>query len=263
MSDRHGLDEAEIAALTKAGEVGFLHSFEAGSAVDGPGVRVVLWTAGCHFRCLYCHNPDTWKLRGGRLVTLADTTTRIARYRGFWSGGGDAGGVTVSGGEPLVQGPFTRRIFAACRRLGIHTTLDTNGFLGHELSDADLADIDLVLLDLKAHSPSRHLALTGQSNEPVLAFGHRLAERRRPVWVRFVLVPGVTDDASDVDDLARLVATWPNVARVEVLPFHQLGRFKWERLGMPYRLSDVEPPTPELLRQVRERFRAAGNPRVA
>jgi len=251
-----GLSDSEIQALVEVGEVGFLHSFDAGSGIDGPGLRAVLWTAGCHFRCVYCHNPDTWKVRNGRLATVDDTMGEIVKYRRFWRNA--AGGVTVSGGEPLVQTPFVRRIFRACKRLGIHTALDTNGALGAQLSDADLLDIDLVLLDLKAYTPQAHLRVTGQAIDRTLAFAARLAALGRPTWVRYVLVPGFTDDPAEIDGVAALAATWPNVARVEVLPFHQLGKFKWERMGIAYSLSDTESPSRDALAAARARFRAAG-----
>src|SRR6185369_4917082 len=248
-----------LQARMRAGEVGFLHSFHAGSAVDGPGVRAVVWTTGCPFRCVYCHNPDTWKVHGGQLTTADDVMARIARFRGFWrDGGAESGGVTITGGEPLAQAPFARRIFHGCKQLGIHTALDTNGALGDRLSDADLGDIDLVLLDVKAFTATTHRRLTGAAVEPVIAFGHRLAALRRPVWIRHVLVPGFTDAPGEVDGLARLVAGWSNVSRVEVLPFHQLGESKWERLGMRYALAGAEPPSPAVVEAVRQRFRDAG-----
>jgi len=256
-SNHHdSLTDSEIQALVEVGEVGFLHSFDAGSGIDGPGLRAVLWTAGCHFRCVYCHNPDTWKVRNGRIATVDDTMGEIVKYQRFWRNA--SGGVTISGGEPLVQTPFVRRVFHACKRLGIHTALDTNGALGAQLSDTDLLDIDLVLLDVKAFTAPMHLRVTGQTIDRTLAFAARLAALQRPTWIRYVLVPGLTDDPVEIDGVAALAATWPNVARVEVLPFHQLGRFKWERLGIPYLLSDTESPSGAALEAARARFRAAG-----
>lgn len=246
---------ADLAGLA-SGELGFLHSYTTGSVVDGPGVRVTLWTTGCLFRCTYCHNPDTWHRKHGQLVAAEDLVERLASYRRFLSVTG--GGVTISGGEPLVQAAFVCRVLRACKQLGIHTALDTNGFLGERLSDADLEQIDLVLLDLKAGSPAKHLEVTGQPLAPVLTFARRLAALGRPAWVRFVLVPGLTDDPAEIGAVADVVAGLPNVARVEVLPFHQMGAFKWERLGLHYPLRDCPPASPEQVARALAIFRARG-----
>jgi pyruvate formate lyase activating enzyme len=168
------------------------------------------------------------------------------------------GGVTISGGEPLVQQQFVLNVFAAAKKMGVHTALDSNGYLGDRLSDADLASIDLVLLDLKAMTPELHRRLTGMDNAPVHAFARRLAAARRPIWVRFVLVPGWTDDMAEVERIAAFAAELGNVERVDVLPFHQMGRFKWEKLGMEYQLKDTQPPSRETTDQAVARFRAAG-----
>jgi len=155
-----------------------------------------------------------------------------------------SGGLTVSGGEPLLQDRFTARFCAAARAMGVHTAVETNGLLGDRLSDAELDRIDLVLLGLKSWG-GRHKHVTGKDMAPTLAFGRRLAERKRPVWVRFVLVPGLTDDEGDINSIATFAAGLGNVERVDVLPFHQMGRFKWEKLGLAYTLTDVKPPTAE------------------
>ncbi|MCC6555902.1 MAG: pyruvate formate lyase-activating protein [Polyangiaceae bacterium] len=239
-----------------SGAIGSVHSFEVGSAVDGPGVRFVLWTAGCCFRCQYCHNPDTWRIKNGRLLTIEQVMEEVGKYVRFLSAAG--GGVTISGGEPLVQAPFVCRILRGCERLGVHTVLETNGYLGHRLSDADLETIDLVLLDLKSWDPATHRRVTGREIGPVLRFARRLSDLGKPAWVRFVLVPGLTDAPENVGGLADFVATLRNVERVEVLPFHQLGRFKWERLGVDYPLRDASPPGPELVERVVEELRARG-----
>jgi pyruvate formate lyase activating enzyme len=248
-------DEDARAAL-RSGDLGFLHSFTTGSTVDGPGVRVVAWTTGCMFRCLYCHNPDTWKLKNGIPVTVERATEELRRYRhGLRI---MSGGFTLSGGEPLLQDRFAVKLFTAARGMGIHTALDTNGFFGDRLSDADLEAIDLVLLDIKGWNPERYRRLTGQELDPTLVFARRLAARRRPVWLRFVLVPGLTDDPEDVANIARFAAGLDNVERVDVLPFHQMGRYKWEKLGMPYPLEDGRPPTAAVVDQVCDVFRSAG-----
>jgi len=230
--------------------------FTTGSAVDGPGVRIVAWLTGCQFRCVYCHNPDTWKMTNGMPVKLSRAVEVLRQYRHGLSV--MHGGLTISGGEPLLQRRFVLNVFAAAKELGIHTALDTNGYLGDKLSDQELNSVDLVLLDLKALSADLHQRLTGQDNQPVLTFARRLATLNRPAWIRFVLVPGWTDDLAEVDRLAAFIAELPNVKRVDVLPFHQLGRFKWEKLAMPYELRDTEPPSPKKTQEVIARFQAHG-----
>jgi pyruvate formate lyase activating enzyme len=248
--------ETDVRAALASGDVGFLHSFTTGSAVDGPGVRLVAWTAGCMWRCVYCHNPDTWTMANGLPVTIARATEELRKY-------GHAlkvmsGGFTLSGGEALMQHRFAVKLLGAARALGIHTALDTNGYYGDRLSDAELETADLVLLDLKGWDPERHRRLTGMDNAPTLEFARRLAAHRRPVWVRFVLVPGWSDDPDDVARIAEFAAGLGNVQRVDVLPFHQMGRFKWKELGLAYELDAVTPPSPEAVEQACDAFRAAG-----
>jgi pyruvate formate lyase activating enzyme len=248
--------EAEVKAALATGDMGFLHSFTTGSAVDGPGVRVVAWTAGCHWRCVFCHNPDTWKMTNGMPVKIDGAKEELAKYRQGLKR--MAGGFTLSGGEALLQDRFAVKLFAAAKAMGIHTALDTNGHLGDRLSDDDLASIDLVLLDLKAWDPERHRRLTGMENGPTLDFARRLAARKKPVWVRFVLVPGWTDDRDDIAKIAEFAAGLGNVERVDVLPFHQMGRFKWKELGLEYKLEDVAPPPAEAVERAVAAFRSAG-----
>jgi pyruvate formate lyase activating enzyme len=252
---RH-VPETEVRAALASGDMGFLHSFTTGSAVDGPGVRVVAWLTGCQFRCLYCHNPDTWNMMNGVPVTLERAKTQLGKYRhGLRI---MKGGLTVSGGEPLMQHRFVLKLLAAAQAMGIHTALDTNGCLGVRLTDQDLERIDLVLLDIKAWDQERHRQLTGMDSGPVLDFARRLAARRRPVWLRYVLVPGWTDDPDDIARLAEFTAGLGNVERVDVLPLHQMGAFKWKQLGIDYKLQDVEPPSKETVERTCARFRAAG-----
>jgi pyruvate formate lyase activating enzyme len=248
--------EADIKSAVESGDWGFVHSFQAGSAVDGPGMRLVAWLSGCQFRCRYCHNPDTWKLTNGMPVSLARAAEVVGQYRHDLKV--MKGGLTVSGGEPLVQHRFVLRLFAAVRQQGVHTALDTNGYLGDRLTDDDLGLIDLVLFGLKAITPDVHERLTGRDVGPVHEFARRLAANRRPIRIRFVVVPGFTDDLDEVGRMADFAAGLGTVERVDVLPFHQLGRFKWERLGMEYQLKDATPPTPETIGRVIERFQAAG-----
>ena len=251
-----GVPESDVRRALASGEMGFLHSFTTGSMVDGPGVRVVAWTSGCQWRCLYCHNPDTWSVTNGIPVTLARATEELRKYRHGLKV--MSGGLTVSGGEPLMQDRFVVKLFGEAKALGIHTALDTNGGLGDRLSDAELLQIDLVLLDIKCSDPQRHRHLTGMDLAPTLEFARRLADRRRPVWVRFVLVPGLTDDPRNIAEIAKFAAGLGNVERVDVLPFHQMGWFKWRQLGIDYTLANVGPPTVEAVQHACDLFRAEG-----
>jgi pyruvate formate lyase activating enzyme len=250
------MPEADVRAAIASGDVGFLHSFTTGATVDGPGVRVVAWTAGCMWRCRYCHNPDTWTMTNGIPVSIARAADELGKYRRGLSL--MDGGFTLSGGEPLMQHRFAVKLFTAAKGLGIHTALDTNGFYGARLSDGELEQVDLVLLDMKTWSAERHIALTGMDNAPTLEFARRLAGRKRPVWLRYVLVPGLTDDAGDISHLARFAATLGNVERVDVLPFHQMGQYKWAQLNLPYTLPDTEPPDAQLMQQTLDLFRKEG-----
>lgn len=248
--------ESDVRSALVSGDMGFLHSFTTGSAVDGPGIRVVAWTTGCNWRCLYCHNPDTWKMTNGYPVTVARAVEQLSKYRHGLKV--MSGGFTLSGGEALMQDRFAVKLFSAAKGMGIHTALDTNGYLGARLSDAELESIDLVLLDIKAWDPEVHLRLTGMDNAPVLAFARRLSARKRPVWLRFVLVPGITDDHDTVAHIADFVAGLGVVERVDVLPFHQMGRYKWTELGIEYQLGDVQPPSREVVKRVCGQFKDAG-----
>lgn len=248
--------ESDVRTALATGDMGFLHSFTTGSTVDGPGVRVVAWTTGCMWRCLYCHNPDTWTMSNGIPVTVAKAAEELRKYRRGLKV--MSGGFTLSGGEPLMQHRFAVKLFTAAKTMGIHTALDTNGFYGDRVTDAELEMIDLVLLDIKMWDPERHRRLTGMDNGPTLEFARRLAARKRPVSLRFVLVPGLTDDEENVAPIAAFVAGLGNVERVDVLPFHQMGRFKWKNLGIPYTLEDAEPPSNELVEKACAVFRAAG-----
>jgi pyruvate formate lyase activating enzyme len=251
-----GVSESAVKTALRTGDMGFLHSFTTGSTVDGPGVRVVAWTAGCQFRCLYCHNPDTWNMMNGIPVTLERAIAGIKKYRHGLQV--MSGGFTLSGGEPLMQDRFAVRLFSAVKKMGVHTALDSNGHLGDRLSDEELDSIDLVLLDIKTWDPERHRKLTGKDVGPTLEFARRLAARRKPISLRYVLVPGLTDDKADIARTARFAAGLGNVERVDVLPFHQMGRYKWERLNLEYKLGDVQAPPPKLIERVCEQFRAEG-----
>jgi pyruvate formate lyase activating enzyme len=251
-----GMPESDVRTALATGDMGFLHSFTTGSAVDGPGVRVVGWTAGCHWRCLYCHNPDTWTMTNGIPVTLARAAEELSKYRQGLKR--MSGGLTLSGGEPLFQDRFVVKLFAAAKGMGIHTALDTNGGLGDRLSDDELDRIDLVILDVKTWDPERHRHLTGMDNAPTLEFARRLSRHKKSLWVRLVLVPGLTDDIENIAQIAKFSAGLGNVERVDVLPFHQMGRFKWKELNLNYTLNDVQPPSPEAVERACAVFRAEG-----
>ena len=248
--------ESEVREALATGDMGFLHSFTTGATVDGPGVRVVAWTTGCMWRCLYCHNPDTWTMANGLPVSVSRAADELRKYRQGLKI--MSGGFTLSGGEPLMQHRFAVKLFTAAKTMGIHTALDTNGFYGDKLSDAELETIDLVLLDIKGWDPARHRRLTGMEIAPTLAFARRLAERRRPVWLRYVLVPGLTDNFDDIASLAAFVGGLGNVERVDVLPFHQMGKFKWKALGLSYTQDNAEPPDVETVDWACKVFQAAG-----
>jgi pyruvate formate lyase activating enzyme len=238
------------------GDVGWIHSYETGSTLDGPGVRVVVFMSGCLLRCLYCHNPDTWHLKDGTRVSFERARTALQGYAAALRAMG--GGLTISGGEPLVQMHFTKRLFAAAKEMGLHTALDTSGFLGARADDEYLRQVDLVLLDIKSWDPATYRRAVGQDIKPTLKFAERLAALDKPVWVRFVLVPGLTDDPASVEGIARFVAPMKNVEWIEVLPFHQMGAFKWQALGLNYELSDTPSPCTELVERVLSQFRDAG-----
>lgn len=241
----------------RTGEMGSVHSWELVTAVDGPGTRLTFFLAGCGLRCQYCHNPDTWQKRNGTLMTIDEVMKRVLRYKAVFKATG--GGVTLSGGEPMMQAAFVRRIFRACKENGIHTTLDTCGFLGVRATDDILDDLDLCLLDVKSGIPETYKIVTTRELEPTLVFGRRLAARGTRTWVRFVLVPGLTDAVENVEAVAEYAESISSVVeRVEVLPFHQMGRDKWHELGLHYELEDAKPPSYELLERVRGQVRDRG-----
>jgi pyruvate formate lyase activating enzyme len=256
LNQSRGVSESAIKQALSSGDMGFLHSFTTGSTVDGPGVRLVAWTAGCQWRCLYCHNPDTWNMINGMPITLERAVAELSKYRHGLKV--MKGGLTLSGGEPLMQDRFAVKLCDAAKRMGIHTCIETNGYLGQRLSDEELQSIDLIMLGIKTWGEEKHRRLTGREFEATLGFAQRLAALMRPIWVRFVLVPGLTDDLGDIEQIAKFAAGLGNVERVEVLPFHQLGRFKWKRLGIDYSLENVEPPSPEVVTRVCEIFKAEG-----
>lgn len=247
-------DESQL--RDEQGAFGYCHSYETSSRYDGPGLRVVLFVSGCLLRCTYCHNPDTWHLKDGTYVSADHVLGRLGDFAPALLPLG--GGFTISGGEPMVQLAFTRRIFAGAKALGLHTAVQTSGFLGDRADESYLSNIDLVLLDIKSSDPVTYRRVTGRDLAPTLRFAERLASLSKPVWVRFTLVPGETDDPANVEGIARFVAPMKNVEWVEVQPFHQMGAFKWKAMGLDYKLLNTEPASRDLANRVIGQFRTAG-----
>ena len=235
---------------------GRLHSWDISTGVDGPGTRFVAFLAGCPLRCLYCQNPDTWRMRDGTDTTAEAVLAQAANVRRFVQVAG--GGFTVSGGEPLLQPAFTEALFTGAKELGLHTALDTSGFRGDHAGRRLLELTDLVLLDIKSWDRATYRRVTGVELDPTIRFARRLAAMEIQIWLRFVLVPELTDDPANVEGVARFAAGLGNVARVDVLPFHRLGAARYARLGVPFPLSATEPPTSELVCRVRDQFARAG-----
>lgn len=248
-------DEGELKDEAQ-GAFGYVHSYETSSRYDGPGLRAVLFVSGCLLRCTYCHNPDTWHLKDGTYVSAQQVIDRLGQFASALRA--LDGGLTISGGEVMVQLAFTKRILAGAKKMGLHTAIETSGFLGDRVDESYLSVLDLVLLDIKSSNPDTYKAVTGRDLAPTLRFAERLAKMNKPVWVRFTLVPGHTDDPANVEGIAKFVAPMKNVAWVEVQPFHQMGAFKWKAMNLEYKHLNTSPPTPDLVNRVLEQFRAAG-----
>lgn len=222
---------------------GRIHSFESFGTKDGPGIRFVFFLQGCPLRCLYCHNPDTWSMKNtAHELTAEDAFSEVQKVKNFIR----TGGVTVSGGEPLLQPEFLLELFKLCKQEGIHTAVDTSGFILNDKVKSVLELTDLVLLDIKHINPSKYKELTAKPLEPTLNFLNYLSSINKSVWLRYVLVPGFTNDEEDLDNWAKYVSQYNNIIeRVDILPFHQMGIHKWEEIGEDYKLKEVEPPTRE------------------
>ncbi len=219
---------------------GYIHSRESAGTLDGPGVRRVLFLQGCPLNCLYCHNPDSRPFRCGYKTDAYTELREIAKHKDYLIKTG--GGVTLSGGEPLSQPEFVKTIFEGCKLMGIHTALDTSGFPGHRADDELLSYTDLVLLDIKHIRPRDYKVLTGVKLEPTLEFARRLAEKNIPVWIRHVLLPGYTDNEESLNELAEFVRSLGNVERVEILPYHKMGEYKWKELDIENKLMNIQEP---------------------
>lgn len=239
--------------------IGHIHSTESFGAADGPGVRFIVFMQGCHMRCRYCHNPDTWKMDGGDEVTADEILKRALRFKPYW---GKDGGITISGGEPLLQIDFVIELFKKAKELGINTCIDTAGnpFTKEEPFFSKFEELmkytDLLLLDLKEINPARHKDLTGFDNSNIIEMAKYLSEINKPVWIRHVLVPEHSDFDEDLDALGDFIDTLSNVDRVEILPYHTLGKFKWENLGIPYSLESISPQSAERIENAKQRIHA-------
>ena len=237
---------------------GFVHSTETFGLVDGPGVRFIVFLQGCPMRCRYCHNPDTWAVHTGKSFEAEELLTKALRYRSYWK---EAGGITVSGGEPMMQVDFVATLLKGAKAEGVNTAMDTSGIVFTRTEPAFskieemLSYVDLVLLDLKHIDDEAHKDLTGHSNAAVLDFARYLSEIGKPVWIRHVLVPGINDDDASLTKLDEFISSLSNVQRVEVLPYHTLGVAKWDKLGIPYTLEGVKTPDAESIARANEILR--------
>ncbi|MBD1577897.1 pyruvate formate lyase 1-activating protein [Vibrio sp. S11_S32] len=226
---------------------GRIHSYESCGTVDGPGIRFIVFTQGCMMRCMYCHNRDTWDTHGGKEVTVEEIITEAKSYRHFMKASG--GGITCSGGEAMLQPEFVRDLFKSAHEEGIHTCLDTNGYIRKhtDVIDEVLAVSDLVMLDIKHMKDEIHHDFIGVSNRRTLDFARYLHKIGQKTWVRYVIVPGYTDDVESVEMLGEFIKDMDNIEKIELLPYHQLGAHKWEALGFDYPLDGVNPPPKETM----------------
>lgn len=227
---------------------GYVHSLESFGSVDGPGVRYIIFLTGCAMRCQFCHNPDTWDMKKGTLYTTDELLEKAMKYRSYWK---NDGGITVSGGEPLLQIDFLTELFRKAKANGIHTTLDTSGnpFTREEPFFSKFNELmkytDLVMLDIKHIDDEQHKILTGCTNKNILDLARYLSDIKKPVWIRHVLVPERSDYDEYLIKLDEFIQSLNNVQKVEVLPYHTLGAYKWDELGYEYKLKGIDPPSVE------------------
>ncbi len=236
------------------GVKGRIHSVETYGTLDGPGVRYVLFLQGCALRCLYCHNPDTWDTEAGKVVDSDDVVRDILSYRNFIK----TGGVTISGGEPLLQPEFVSDIIRQCKDNGIHTAIDTAGSVMLTLSKEPLDLVDMLLLDIKSLDEEQCIELTEKSSRPTLATLAYCESINKPVWIRHVLVPGYTLDNQRLKEMASYLKHFSCIERIELLPFHKMGEFKWKALRIPYKLENTVEPKKSELAEARKIFEDAG-----
>ena len=234
------------------GVTGQIHSVESFGTLDGPGIRYVLFLQGCGLRCMYCHNPDTWQLGGGKAMDSDEIVSDILTYQNFIR----SGGVTLSGGEPLLQPEFAADILKKCKGHGIHTALDTAGSVPLSVSRPVIDAADLLLLDIKSLDDGLCKQLTGRGNQDTLTTLAYCEMTQKPVWLRHVLVPGYTLDMRLLEDLANHLSHFSCIELIELLPFHKMGEYKWKELRLPYALADTSPPDKQSLKMAREIFEA-------
>ena len=252
-----GLDRRDRINALKSGDIGFVHSWDINTSVDGPGTRMTVFMSGCPLRCQYCQNPDTWKMRDGKPVYYEAMVKKIERYVDLFKA--THGGITFSGGESMMQPAFVSRVFHAAKEMGVHTCLDTSGFLNTNYTDEMLEDIDLCLLDVKSGDEETYKKVTGGILQPTIDFGQRLAKAGKKIWVRFVLVPGLTSSEENVENVAKICESFGDaVEHIDVLGFHQLGRPKWHMLNIPYPLEDQKGPSEAMKQRVVEQFQSHG-----
>ena len=231
---------------------GRIHSIETFGTVDGPGIRYIVFTQGCPLRCKYCHNRDTWDAQGGKEYNVNELIDDVKKYIPFMKTSG--GGLTVSGGEPTLQPEFLKRLLIEAKENDIHTAVDTSGFVDIEVIDPILDYTDLVLLDIKHINRESFKNLTGVYNDKTLKLAKHLEKRNIPVWIRYVLVPGLTDNKEDIKNLAKFISTLGNVEKIEVLPYHSMGEFKWKELGYDYPLKGIQDATDEEVKEASKIF---------
>ncbi|MGL4336677.1 MAG: pyruvate formate-lyase-activating protein [Turicibacter sp.] len=235
---------------------GYVHSIETFGTVDGPGLRFIVFVQGCGLRCAYCHNPDSWKMKEGKKTEISEIINELIKYKEFFDASG--GGITVSGGEALLQMEFVTELFKECKKHGIHTNLDTSGdlVLSTEERKQQLKELfsvtDMIMLDIKQIDPVKHKELTGKDNAHILEFGRIVSDAGIPLWIRHVLVPGITDDENDLIKTAEYIKTLKTVEKVEVLPYHSMGAYKWDQMGYDYPLKGKQAPAPEVVEKAEQ-----------
>lgn len=230
--------------------IGRIHSLESLGTVDGPGIRFVVFMQGCVLRCQFCHNPDTWDANKGTEYTPGQLMEEIIKYKSYINSSG--GGVTFTGGEPLLQADFILEVCKKCKEEGVSVAIDTSGFIMNDVVEEILSYADLVLLDIKNYDPEVYKTVTGVSLSPTLRFLDYLKEKKLETWVRYVLVPGLTDNLESIRELSDYLDQYPNIAKIELLGFHKMGEYKWKELDLDYKLYDTKEPTKELMQTVKE-----------
>lgn len=245
--------------MTKKGTItGKIHALETGGMVDGPGLRFVAFLQGCPLRCLYCHNPDSWKSSGGREMTAGELVEEAWKYRSWFKTSG--GGITLSGGEPLYQPEFVLQVIRLAHEKGIKVALDTSGYGSLERNKECLDEADLILMDIKTAISDKHRPITGiSSKQPQQTLGY-LKSIEKPLWIRHVVVPGLTDDSENIKALKEMLLEIPSLEKFEFLPFHKMGEEKWKQEGLEYSLSETLPPSSDFIKKITEEFKTAGIP---